>query len=286
MWSEIIGNINAWAITTGLVVFLTLVAVLVLIVIIRAIFKRIVTVVEKRDYRPGRVKRIKTLTVVFRRVLMIIIVVVGTLTILSELGIDLAPVLTVVGIAGLALSFGAQSLVKDVIAGIFILIENQVRVGDIAQIGEFSGVVEDMNLRTIRLRDVNGGLHIIPNGAITAITNRSKDFARYLFEISVSYKEDVDRVIDVVRELGDEIVNDPDYSEVITEPFEVWGLDNFGESAVTIKARITTRPHKQWEVAREFNRRLKARFDKEGIEIPFPQRVIHYPPSRDRKAES
>jgi small-conductance mechanosensitive channel len=276
MWEETLRMMADWAAGTGIRLLLVIVGLLSLLLIVRISKKRVLSALDKKDASAGRIKRIKTLSMILHKVIVILIWVLGILTILSELEVDLAPVLTVVGIAGLAFSFGAQALVKDIISGMFILIEDQVRIGDVVKIGDHAGVVEDISLRTIRLRALDGELHIIPNGNVTAIVNMTKDFSRKTFDIPVAYREDVDRVIQIVREVGDALAADPVFGKVVKGPFEVWGLERFEDSAMIIRARITTKPVKQWEIGREFNRRLKKRFDQEGIEIPFPQRVVHH----------
>jgi moderate conductance mechanosensitive channel len=221
-----------------------------------------------------RAKRVRTLGAVISKVLTTLIAGVALLMILQKLGIDITPVLTGAGIVGLAVGFGAQTLVRDVITGFFLLLENQVRVGDVAAINGTSGLVEQINLRTIVLRDVEGIVHVFPNGSITTLSNRTKDFSYYVIELGVSYKEDPDHVIAVLREVGAELQRDPVYAPSFLEPVEIMGVDAFADSAVVIKLRIKTMPLKQWEVGREYRRRLKKTFDARGIEIPFPQRVV------------
>jgi moderate conductance mechanosensitive channel len=195
--------------------------------------------------------------------------------ILSELGINLAPLIAAAGIGGLAIGFGAQNLVRDVISGFFLIIENQVRVGDVVNINNKGGVVENITLRIIRLRDLHGTVHFIPHGQVTLVSNLTKDYSRYVFDVGVAYREDVDEVIGVLQEIGDGLANDPDFKSVILEPLEIMGLDRFEDSAIIIRARITTLPIQQWRVGREFNKRMKKVFDQRGIEIPFPHRTIY-----------
>ena len=193
------------------------------------------------------------------------------LMILRELRIDIMPLLTGAGIVGLAIGFGSQALVKDVISGFFIIVENQVRVGDVAVINGTSGSVEGITLRTIVLRDIEGAVHVFPNGSINTLANRSKDFWYAVVDVSVAYKEDTDTVSRVLREVGDDLRQAPSLRDVILEPLEVLGVDAFNDAGVVIKTRIKTLPLKQWDVGRELRRRIKQRFDAEGIEIPFPQ---------------
>jgi len=229
-------------------------------------------------------KRTNTLGNVIRYVLVFIIFAISGITILRELGIDIGPILATVGIGGLAVGFGAQSLVKDVIGGFFILLEDQIRVGDVVEIGGKSGVVEKINLKTTVLRDLSGNVHYVPNGQINVVTNMTKEYSRYVFNIGVAYREDVDEVMRIIREIDEGMRSDPEFKDDIIEPIEVLGLDQFADSAVIIKARTTTLPIKQWGVAREFNRRIKKRFDELKIEIPFPHVTLYMGEGKDGKA--
>jgi len=187
-------------------------------------------------------------------------------------------------VVGLAIGFGAQTLVKDIITGIFILTEDQIAVGDVVRIGTHSGLVEQLTLRTIRLRDLAGNVHIIPFSEVTTVENMTKDFSRYVFEVGVAYREDTDEVAQVLYDIADELRADEVYGPLIVAPFEVMGVDSFGDNAVNIRARITTQPIQQWKVGREFNRRMKKRFDELGIEIPFPHRTLYFGVDKDGNA--
>jgi small conductance mechanosensitive channel len=220
-------------------------------------------------------KRADTLGSVIRYVLNIGIVVIAIIMIMGELGIEIGPILAAAGVLGLAVGFGAQSLVKDIISGFFILLQDQIRVGDVVQIAGKSGLVEDVNLKMTILRDLAGNVHYIPNGEINVVTNMTKGYSRYVFDIGVAYREDVDEVMEVMRKVDEEMRNDPEFQKDILEPLEILGLDQFGDSALIIKARTTTKPIKQWRVAREFNRRLKKKFDELNIEIPFPHVTLY-----------
>lgn len=230
--------------------------------------------VEARTPKEGplseEARRVQTLLKLLRQFITVVIWALSGLVILSEIGINIGPLLASAGIFGLAVGFGAQNLVRDVISGFFLLIEDQVRVGDAAIINGTAGIVEKITLRTIALRDPEGTLHIFPHGTVTTLANRSTGWSAYVAEVGVAYKEDVDRVIGIIRRTGEEIKDDPQFGPFILEPIEVLGLDRFADSAVIIKVRLKTKPLKQWEIGREFNRRLKAAFDKEGVEIPFP----------------
>jgi small conductance mechanosensitive channel len=220
--------------------------------------------------------RIRTLLPLLRNAVMVVLVVVITLIVLSELGINIAPLLAGAGVIGLAIGFGAQALVQDVITGLFMLFENTISVGDVAVVGNHGGLVESMSIRTVRLRDLSGNVHTVPFSQVSTVMNMTRDFSYYLFDIGVAYREDVDQVIEVVKQLGAELQQDPDYAPVILEPIEILGVDAFKDSAVIIKARMKTKPIKQWMVGREYNRRMKKRFDELGIEIPFPHMTLYF----------
>jgi small conductance mechanosensitive channel len=194
--------------------------------------------------------------------------------ILREFRIDIAPVLAGAGIAGVALGFGAQTLVRDVISGFFLILEDQVRVGDVAAINGTGGLVEEINLRTIVLRDVDGTVHVFPNGAINTLANRSKDFSYYVIDLGITYREDPDRVVAVLKEVGADLQRDPQFGPFILEPIEVLGIDAFADWSVRLKLRIKTVPLKQWDVGRELRKRIRNAFDRHGIEIPFPGRPV------------
>lgn len=217
-----------------------------------------------------RAKRARTLGSLIRNVASALIVGIATLMILDELGIDIAPVLAGAGIVGLAVGFGAQTLVRDVISGFFLILEDQVRVGDVAAINGQGGLVEAINLRTIVLRDFDGTVHTFPNGAITTLANRSKDFSFYVIDVGIPYGEDPDRVIAVLQEVGERLQEEERYKPLILAPIEVVGVDGFADWAVMLKMRIKTMPLKQWEVGRELRKRILKAFGAHGIDIPFP----------------
>ena len=219
-----------------------------------------------------------------RYALIVLILIVATMIILKELGVEIGPLLAAAGIVGLAVGFGAQSLVKDVISGFFILLEDQVRVGDVVQIAGKTGVVEKIHLKTTILRDLSGNVHFVPNGQIDSVTNMTKEYSRYVFDIGVAYREDADEVMNVIKEVDEELRKDPAFKDEILEPIEVLGLDEFADSAIIIKARTTTKPIKQWYVGREFKRRLKKKFDEKDIEIPFPHVTLYM--GQDKQGQS
>lgn len=229
-------------------------------------------------------KRAQTLSSVIRWVVRTAVLVVAPLMVLGQLGVPIGPVIAAAGVVGLAVGFGAQNLVADVISGFFILLEDQVRVGDVVQLDGRGGLVERITLRMIILRDLAGNVHYVRNGKIDVVTNMTKEYSRYVFDIGVAYRENVDEVIKVIKGVDEDLRKDPAYQHDILQPIEVLGLDKFDNSAVIIKARTTTKPIQQWRVGREFNRRLKQKFDELGIEIPFPHLTLY--PGKDKQGNS
>jgi small conductance mechanosensitive channel len=262
----------------ALIIVLTFVALLAA----RIITKRILTLVLRRKTgEPEFQKRAQTLNASVRFALKLVILVIAAITFLGELGVEIGPILAAAGLVGLAVGFGAQNLVKDIISGFFILVDDQIRVGDVVEVAGKGGLVENVNLRMTVLRDLAGNVHYVRNGEIDVVTNMTKEYSRYVFNIGVAYREDVDEVISVIREVDQDLREDPEFKEDILEPIEVLGLDEFGDSALIIKARTTTRPIKQWGVGREFKRRLKRAFDERDIEIPFPHLTLY--PGTDKQ---
>jgi len=224
----------------------------------------------------SRSQRARTLLPLIRKVILVALIVVVGLTVLSELGINIAPLLAGAGVVGLAVGFGAQTLVRDIITGLFILLEDTISVGDYVTLAGHGGTVEALSIRSIRMRDPSGTVHTIPFSDVTTVINYTREFAFAVLEIGVAYKEDVDRVTRVIEEVGQELRQDPEQQVHILDDLQVQGLDRFDDSAVVIKARIKTAPGMQWAIRRAFNRLLKRRFDAEGIEIPFPQQTIWF----------
>ena len=223
----------------------------------------------KRSGDGRRAAQIRTLGPLIRGFIQSVLLVVSVLTFLSEIGVKVGPLLASAGVVGVAIGFGAQTLVKDFLTGLFLIAEDVVSVGDNVRIGESGGTVEAMTLRTIRLRDQNGTLHIFPYSEAQVIHNRTKTFSSYVFEILVTYGSDVDKALEVMGRLGDEMRAEPAFSGKITRPFEVLGVDRLDPTGVLLKARVTTRPRDQWAVGREYNRRLKTLFEEEGVEIAY-----------------
>jgi len=223
-----------------------------------------------------REQRAHTLFQVFKATWTGIVWVVAGIYMLKQLSVDVTPIIASAGVAGLALAFGAQTLIRDFFAGFFMLLENQYKIGDVIQIGDVGGVVERITLRLTVLRDIEGKVHFIPNGSVQRVTNMTKGWSRAVLEIGVAYKEDVDRVMSVLREVGQEMYKDPACGPKLIDPPEVPGVERFGDSSVNVRMMLKTRPAEQWTIAREARRRIKRAFDERGIEIPFPQRVVYH----------
>ncbi|MDX2177795.1 MAG: mechanosensitive ion channel family protein [Candidatus Sumerlaeia bacterium] len=257
--------------------FVFVVAYLALNTLMRKVEALLVTHFERNGDKTAEMKkRAETLTKVLRKVVVMVLYVVAILTLLDQFGVSIAPLLASASIVGLAVGFGAQNLARDFISGVFILIENQIRVGDVAVVNGTGGLVEDINLRTTILRDIEGTVHIFPNGTITTIANRTKDWSAFVIDMGVAYKEDPDRVLSVMKGVCDEMRGDEKFGPQIINDIEVFGLDNFGDSALVFKARIKTTPGQQWAVGREYRRRLKYALDKAGMEIPFPHLSLYF----------
>jgi small-conductance mechanosensitive channel len=228
--------------------------------------------------------RTRTLLNVARNALLVVITIVSTLMVLSELGVNIAPLLAGAGVIGLAVGFGAQRLVQDVITGVFILFQDLMAVGDVVKLGDTAGLVESVSIRTVRLRDLSGTVHTIPFSAITTVSNLTEDFSFYVFDVGIAYREDVDAVIGLLRQIGKELRQDAEIGPLLLDDIEIFGVDAFGDSAVVIKGRLKTLPIKQWTAGRAFNRLVKLRFDEAGIEIPYPHRTLYFGAAKDGTA--
>jgi small conductance mechanosensitive channel len=237
----------------------------VVIRVLRGLTARLHKTMVGKSVSLERIKRADTILGMLRTVSAIFVGIIASMMALRETGIDIAPVLATAGVGGLAIGFGAQTLVKDVISGFFLLVEEQVRIGDIVELAGKSGVVERISLRTVRLRDVGGNVHVVPNGNVSLVTNMTLDYSRYVIDAQVGRREDPDRVFEALRQIGDEMQKDPELGEDILQPIEVLGVDALAAATMIIKARLTTRPMRQFRVGREFNRRMKKRFDELGI---------------------
>jgi small conductance mechanosensitive channel len=231
---------------------------------------------EPTEIVPGATrKRVATLMGLVHTLASVAIWAVVVIISLGQLGLDVTPILAGAGIAGLAVGFGAQNLVRDVISGFFVVLENQVRVGDVVVVNGTGGLVEAITFRTIVLRDLAAVVHVFPHGTVNTLANMTKGWSAYVLDVGVAYKEDTDRVVAVMQRVAEELRQDPQHGAMMLEPIEIFGVDSFGESEVTIKARLKTLPLQQWTIGREYRRRLKKAFDLEGIEIPFPHRSLY-----------
>lgn len=268
-------EVTSWLLSHGVRILLIIVLALIALEAAKILSRRLFSVVQQRKDDTEFQKRTETLGSVIRHFLDVVIIIVATIMIMGEVEIAIGPVLTAAGVVGLSVGIGAQGLLKDIISGFFILLEDQIRVGDVIEIAGKDGVVEKINLRMTILRDLSGNVHYIPNGQINLVTNKTKDYSCFLFEIGIAYREDVDEVFEVIKGVDEVLRSDPEYKDDIFEPIEILGLDKFADSSVIIKARTKTKPSKQWRVAREFNRRLKIKFDEKNIEIPFPHLTLY-----------
>ncbi|MGA2317145.1 MAG: mechanosensitive ion channel family protein [Thermodesulfobacteriota bacterium] len=273
---EIFKNITTWLTTSGIKVFGILIALIILSQMSKWIVKWLEKFIPEKDPLQAieAKKRAHTLGNILRHALLIVIFFIALLMILGELGIQLGPLLATAGIGALAIGFGAQSLVKDVISGFFIILENQYRIGDAIEVAGVSGLVESVSLRRTVLRDLEGKVHTMPNGEIKIVSNLSKEWARSVLDVGISYREDVDQVLKLLEEIGRELGVEEPWKSAILEPLKILGVERFGESQLVIRVVVKTVPLKQWEVGRELRKRIKNRFDEKGIQIPFSHCVL------------
>jgi len=243
-------------------------------IIIKAV--RIAVVPDSNMSEEAEKKREDTLIRIFTGATRILLLLIAILMILQEIGLEIGPILAGAGIVGLALGFGGQYLIRDIITGLFVILENQYRIGDVVNIDTTGGLVEDISLRKTTLRDLNGTVHHIPHGEIKRVSNLSKKYARANLDVGISYSSDLEQVIKVINKTGNELAEDPRFKDVIISPPQFLRVDDFADSAIIVKILGDTKPLKQWEVTGELRKRIKIAFDEEGIEIPLPQRVIHH----------
>lgn len=269
--------VTSWLLTSGVHILVIVIGAVVVVRLLAYVSRRMERFFEDDDptVQSEREKQAATLGKIIRNLVRMVVWGIAAIMILKELGIEIGPILAGVGIAGLAVGFGAQSLVKDFLAGAFVLIENQYNVGDVVSAAGVSGLVERITLRATTLRDLEGRVHIIPNGSVGVVTNMTKRWSRFVLDMGVAYKENVDQVMQILKEIGDEMAADEEYASMITAPPEVLGLERFDDSAVVIRVMLTTQPLKQWTVGREYRRRVKNVFDAKGIEIPFPHQTVY-----------
>ncbi|MGD9833150.1 MAG: mechanosensitive ion channel family protein [Piscinibacter sp.] len=279
LWSGLGG-----AATTGLRILVIVIAAWILIgVLQRAIRAFRIRIASRFDDREA-VKRAETLGRVFRYIVAVVVSLIAGMLVLGELGISVAPILGAAGVVGLAVGFGAQSLVKDYFTGFFILLENQIREGDVVKLGDHAGLVEVVTLRYVQLRDYDGHVHFVPNGQITTVVNLSRGFAQAVMDIGVAYRENTDAVMEVMRETGRALREDPAFTPRILDDLEIAGVERWDDSAVVIRCRFKCVALEQWTVRREYLRRLKHAFDAAGIEIPFPHLTVYAGQDREGRA--
>ncbi len=274
-WSE---KIIPWLLSHGLRIVLIAMAAFLLDKILSKVIVRAIRASVKADEftsPEAEKKREDTLIRIFNGAVKIVIIIVAVMMILQEVGIEVGPLIAGAGIVGLAVGFGGQYLIRDIITGLFLMLENQYRIGDVVEIEGLSGAVQDISLRKTTLRNLDGTVHHIPHGSITKVSNLSKDFARVNLDIGVAYGTNLEKLIDVINTTGNELAADPAFSESIITPPLFLRVNEFADSAIMVKILGDTKPLRQWDVAGELRKRLKIAFDREGIEIPFPQRVIH-----------
>ncbi|HKQ23942.1 MAG TPA: mechanosensitive ion channel family protein [Burkholderiales bacterium] len=270
-WWHGIGNIATSGFRILVILAIAWIGAMLLNRAIRAFRMRIISRMDDRE----TIKRAETLGRVFRYAASVVVGLIAVMLVLSEIGVSVAPILGAAGVAGLAIGFGAQSLVKDYFTGFFLLLENQIRQGDVIKIGDHAGLVEEVTLRFVQLRDYEGNVHFVPNGTISTVVNMSRGFAQAVVDIGVAYKEDLDQVMEIMREVADRLQADSDFSQRILDKFELAGVERWDDSAVVIRGRFRVMPLEQWSVKREYLRRLKYAFDEHGIEIPFPHLTLY-----------
>lgn len=272
---NIVQAIIPWAMVHGIKIVVILIGAGIFIRIIKIFIEKAIRKLIKPDQvakdPEAEKKREDTLIRIFNSTVSVFIWAVAFMMILSEFGINAGPLIAGAGVMGIAIGFGAQYMIRDFLAGLFIMLENQYRVGDVIEIAGIGGKVEDITLRKTVLRDIDGAVHHVPNGEIKVASNKAQEFSRVHLKIGVAYKEDIDRVSSVLNQVCKEMAEDEQWKDSITKTPEVLGIDDFAESSVVIKVLGETLPLKQWEVARELRKRIKIAFDKENIEIPFPQ---------------
>lgn len=279
----VISALGGWTATALRVLAILLVSWIAVAVLQRAIRGLRLRIASRMDDREA-VKRAETLGRVFRYLASVVVWLVAGTLVLSEIGISVAPILGAAGVVGLAVGFGAQSLVKDYFTGFFLLLENQIRQGDVVKLGDHAGLVEEVTLRYVRLRDYDGHVHFVPNGEIRTVVNLSRGHAQAVVDVGVAYGENLDRVMQVMHDEARALREDKLFAPLIQDDFEMAGVERWDDSAVIVRGRFRVAPLQQWAVRREYLKRLKAAFDRHGIEIPFPQMTLHQPVNGKRRA--
>ncbi len=281
-WSQFANGLSHWLIKDLPGILILIVLLIVMLRVSSGLISRLKSVLSKRMAHNGEEpdleveKRVNTLMGILRKTVSVIIWSIFIMIILKKINIDIAPILAGAGIIGLAVGFGAQELVRDLITGFFILLEDQIRTGDVAVINGTSGTVEKLELRTITLRDASGVVHVFQNGKINTVSNMTKDWSAILFNIGVAYKENISQVMQLMQEVGDGMFAEEEYKVKMLDSIEVSGLNSFDDSALVIRGRIRTKPGQQWGIGREYRKRLKETFDVHNIEIPFPHQTIYW----------
>lgn len=279
MFQKVVQTLTPWLLDHGLKIAAIIIAAYLIRRYVVIFIEQIVRKTIVSDHlltKEAKKQREDTLIRIFTGSLVTLVLLLALLMVLQEIGIAVGPLLAAAGIAGLALGFGGQYLIRDLISGLFIIMENQYRVNDVVCLDGTCGIVEDISLRMTTLRDLDGVVHHVPHGAIKKVSNLTKHFSRVNLNVGVAYNSSVEQVISVVNKVGQELADDPAWKEFILKPPQFRRIDDFGDSAIIIKIVGETKPIKQWDVGGELRKRLKIAFDKEGIEIPFPQRVVHY----------
>lgn len=256
-------------------ILIILVLAWLLLAVSRKLIRTFRKYVANHSHDIGTIKRAETLGQVFTNVTTVLISLITGMLILSEMGISIAPILAAAGVVGVAVGFGAQSLIKDYFTGFFLLLEDQIRHGENVEVAGKKGLVEEVTLRHVKLRDTDGSVHFIPNGSITLVSNQSRDYSHAVIDIAVGYRENLDKVYEVMRRVGTDMLSDPSCKDTIVEPMELIGVENLADSAVIVRCRFKTQPLEHANVRREFLYRIKNAFDQAGIEIPYPQMTLH-----------
>lgn len=271
-----IGDIWTWITNNGLRIAIILMLAVLVYRLWGLVVRRLERMVHDEDSDLSALeRRANTISSIARSTGFVIILAVATVMVLQQVGLDVTPILAGAGVVGIAIGFGAQSLVKDILAGFFILLEDQFRMGDAIQVGDIAGSVERMNLRTTVLRDLEGTVHVIPNGEIRIVSNKTRKWARAVVDVGVAYESDLGHVTTVLEEIGRELATDPAWASYVTEPLEVLGVQGLDASWVTVRTVVKCTPGDQWAIGRELRRRIKDRFEREGIDMPYPQQVVH-----------
>lgn len=272
-------TLTPWLLNHGVRILLIIIGVFLINKFGKTIVDKIVRSMVKGDkYSSPQAekKREDTIIKIFYGTFRVMVIIISLMMIMSEIGIDIGPIIAAVGVSGLAVGFGGQYLIRDIIAGLFILLENQYRVGDVIKINDIVGTVENITLRMTILRDLDGTVHNIPNGVIKVASNMSKDFSGINLDMEVAYNSNIEQVLETVNQVGKELAKDTDWKDKVTQAPYFARINDFGDSAIKIKILGQTKPLQQWDVTGELRKRLKAAFDEKGIEIPFPQQVIHW----------